>query len=107
MTNPVVPGDPYGGIKDPKQGQPPSAFEVNRFHTNSDRDKDQKAVHHSLGIDHNQASSGDHVHDGKSSRQLGFGQGLSISGSRGGNAAVASIIALLSNFIEFDDNTTV
>lgn len=88
-------------------------------HYRSDVDASQTALHHSLGASRNQASPGNHIHDGTSSPKLGtkkfstvVGQegvivnSLSISGSRGGNAALASLIALLKNIVDFDDNTT-
>lgn len=51
----------------------PTAQESERAHTNSDRDSAIIAQHHTLGIQHNQASPGDHKHDGKSSKSLGKG----------------------------------
>jgi hypothetical protein len=103
---PVFEDDPYGGIKEVGAKQTASPTEVNSFHQRSDVDSRPNAQHHTLGISANQATPGDHVHDGRTSRKLGHKQGLTISGSKGGNAAVGSIIALLSNFIEFTDNTT-
>lgn len=50
---------------------PPTAVDVNRFHTNSDVDAGVTVQHHTLGILHNQASAGDHKHDGKSSKLIG------------------------------------
>lgn len=44
--------------------------EVNDFHINSDVDKSTLAQHHTLGIQANQASPGDHNHDGRNSRKL-------------------------------------
>lgn len=90
-----------------------------KAHYRADTDSSKQALHHTLGSGRNQAAPGDHNHDGTTSGKLGkyafdstVGQEgkvvstLSISGSRGGNAAVASIIALLGNFIDFKDNTT-
>jgi hypothetical protein len=51
----------------------PSPSEVTKFHGNSDVDGSVVAQHHTLGIAHNQASPGDHKHDGKSSRKIGKG----------------------------------
>lgn len=50
-----------------------SAEDVNRIHSKSDNDSATTAQHHTLGILHNQASPGDHKHDGKSSKKLGKG----------------------------------
>lgn len=114
MTNPgatpqgrgVFPDDPYGSIKNPKLNPAPSPREVNGFHARSDVDSGQSAQHHTIGIGHNQASAGDHVHDGASSRKIGTGLNLVISGSKGGNAALTSVIAMLKNVVDFTDNTT-
>lgn len=47
----------------------PSAREVNTFHAKSDVDTDQRSQHHTLGTRHDQASPGDHTHDGTTSKQ--------------------------------------
>jgi hypothetical protein len=39
-------------------------------HRKSDLDSSQAAQHHTLGISYNQASPGDHQHDGKTSRKI-------------------------------------
>jgi hypothetical protein len=51
----------------------PTARDSEKAHTNSDIDSGTIAQHHTLGIQHNQASPGDHKHDGKSSKSLGKG----------------------------------
>ena len=58
-----------------------SAGEVNDFHSNSDVDKSTLAQHHTLGPQPNQASPGDHAHDGRTSKKLQLQniQGVSIS----------------------------
>ena len=43
---------------------------VNDFHINSDVDKSTLAQHHTLGAQANQASPGDHNHDGRNSRRI-------------------------------------
>lgn len=81
-------------VKDPLTKKAnPSQKEVNDFHTNSDKDGGPKSLHHTLGSNPNQASPGNHTHDGSTSPLLL--EGTTISGSRGGNLAVASIIAAL------------
>jgi hypothetical protein len=47
-----------------------SAGAVNDFHANSDVDKSTISQHHTLGIQPNQASPGDHNHDGRNSRRV-------------------------------------
>lgn len=70
-----------------------SAQEVENFHGNDDLDSRPESHHHTLGASPNQASPGDHTHqDGKSSPLL---LGTTISGSRGGNVALAGVIAAL------------
>lgn len=51
----------------------PTSTEVSKAHTNSDVDTAVTSQHHTLGIQHNQASPGDHKHDGKSSKKIGKG----------------------------------
>lgn len=43
---------------------------VNKFHARSDKDAAQSAQHHTLGLDHNQASPGDHTHNGRNSKLI-------------------------------------
>lgn len=83
-----------------------SPTEVNQFHTRSDVDSSKQAQHHTLGIGNNQASSGDHTHDGTTSRPIGYKLGLIVTGSKGGNAALTSLIAMLKQYIDFTDTTT-
>lgn len=110
MTSSEIPEpleDPFSKVKQEAQAQgevPPRV--VNAIHRRDDTDSKATAHHHTLGVQRNQASPGDHVHDGKASKKVGAGMNLSISGSRGGNAAVASIIAMLKNVMIFTDNTT-
>lgn len=48
----------------------PSSKEVELFHTNSDKDGSPTSIHHTLGNGPNQASPGDHVHDGGTSKEI-------------------------------------
>jgi hypothetical protein len=73
--------------------QLPSPEEVRRFHTKADTDGSQQAAHHSLGAGANQASPGNHAHDGGSSKLLL--EGVTLSGSRSGGAALVSVINAL------------
>lgn len=56
----------------------PDSVEVNKFHAKCDRDSSQTSDHHTLGQGHNQASPGDHIHDGKNSKKLGKGEDLTF-----------------------------
>lgn len=71
----------------------PNAQEVEDFHSNADTDVRPEAIHHTLGSSPNQASPGNHVHNGSDAPLLL--EGVQLTGSRGGNAAVASIISAL------------
>lgn len=51
---------------------PPTSEDVNLFHLNADRDAGPTAIHHTLGLNPGQASPGDHVHDGKTSKRIKF-----------------------------------
>lgn len=76
---------------------------VARFHNKSDLDASSDAQHHTLGIKKDQASPGDHKHDGTTSRKLL--DGVTIAGSRGGNVALASVIAALVKLGATDSTT--
>lgn len=76
-----------------RAGQKPSAEEVEDFHTNADVDTRIESIHHTLGPGASQASPGNHVHDGGTSPLLLTG--FTLTGSRGGNTALVSIIACL------------
>jgi hypothetical protein len=104
-NNSVVPQDPFGPIKQPAStGSYPSAQEVNRFHTAADTDSGALAAHHTLGVKHDQASPGDHLHDGVGSKLIM--ENIVVTGSKGGNAALADLITKLSNALGFIDGTT-
>lgn len=94
---PVVPNDPFGPIKKPASQDLPSAQEVNRFHTNADTDSAVSAIHHTLGTKHTQAAMGDHNHNLKNQ---------TLTGSKGGNVALANLITMLSDAFGFIDGTT-
>lgn len=83
----------------------PTPKQVVDFHTHDDVDGSPKAHHHTLGPMPNQAAPGDHSHDGGTSTVLFPLDGVSITGSRGGNAAVASIIAALTALGATDSTT--
>lgn len=103
-SNSAIPEDPFGSIKKPASQNLPSAQEVNRFHTNADTDSHAGAVHHTLGVKHDQAAPGDHKHDGKNSKQLL--EDKVLTGAKGGNAALANLITMLSEALGFQDSTT-
>lgn len=71
----------------------PSSVVVDDFHTNSDLDARPESQHHTLGAGSAQAAPGNHKHDGGDSELLLTG--LTITGARGGNTSLPSIIACL------------
>ena len=77
---------------------------VEKLHATSDVDSDVLAQHHTLGVTHNQAAFGDHDHDGTNSSLLMTG--ITVTGSKGGNAALADLITKLSAALGFTDSTT-
>jgi len=81
----------------------PTAKEVNEFHEKSDKDGGPKAQHHTLGSSPSQAAPGNHSHDGGTSVLLL--EGVVLNGSRGGNAALPSIIAALVQLGATDSTT--
>lgn len=87
----------YGSTRDTGTvddgGPTATAEEVERFHMNADTDIRPEALHHTLGSAPGQASPGDHKHDGSDSELLLAG--TTLTGSRGGNIALQSVIAAL------------
>lgn len=104
----TVPNDPFGGIKEDKKDPESviSARDSQLQHAKSDVDSGQFAQHHTLGLKHNQAAPGDHTHDGSDSRLIGKGKGLSVTGAKGGNVALANLINMLKQVIDFTDTTS-
>ena len=112
--------DQFGQVntaeKDLSIGNAPSAIESINQHKLSDVDSSQRAQHHTLGKQRNQASPGNHIHDGITSPKLGARQmapgggttvpALVLTGAKGGNVALTNLIAMLKNFVDFTDNTT-
>jgi hypothetical protein len=85
------------------QSKSPDPMTVRMFHLYDDVDTDQGAHHHTLGAGNNQASPGSHVHNGSDSPLLL--EGTTLSGSKGGNAALASVISALVQLGATDSTT--
>lgn len=81
------------GVDLTTRDRPPTSEEVEKFHQNADADARKEAIHHTLGAGDNQAASGNHNHRGGDSVQLLAG--ITITGSRGGNIALLSVIQAL------------
>lgn len=82
----------------------PPTQEVKDFHTRADTDSGPNSIHHTLGPKNAQASPGDHTHDGTTSRKLM--DGITITGAKGGNVALANLITALADVLGFTDGTT-
>jgi hypothetical protein len=76
---------------------------VAKLHQRDDTDASKNAHHHSLGPSANQASPGNHNHDGTSSTQLLAG--VTLAGAKGGNIALGSVIAALVGLGATDSTT--
>lgn len=65
--------------------------------------------HHTLGLKHDQASPGDHNHNGVNSNTIDpkrLMAGITITGSRGGNVALANLLTELSKAFGFTNGTS-
>lgn len=103
MTTPTGPTRPRMALGQDRKTNSDLHLEAHRI---GDLDSGPNSQHHTLGSGRNQSSPGDHIHDGGRSKKLGAGMGLTLSGPKGGNVALANLIAMLGNFIEFEDQTT-
>lgn len=81
----------------------PSSDEVREFHSNADTDGSARTIHHTLGPGRAQASPGDHDHNGGSSKLIL--EGVTLSGAKAGNAALASVVAALVQMGATDQTT--
>jgi hypothetical protein len=86
-----------------KDNPKPDAQAVADLHTNDDLDATATAHHHTLGPSSSQASPGNHTHDGGTSPKLLTG--VTITGSRGGNSSLPSIIGALVALGATDNST--
>lgn len=79
------------------------AAAVARFHKKADTDGSDRSLHHTLGNKDGQAAKGNHIHDGKNG--LPVLSGFTITGAKGGNTALASVINAL-KLLGATDTTT-
>lgn len=108
VTKPDKFGQVYDNQKDATAGDVPSAAQSNQAHLKSDVDSSRRSLHHTLGTQRNQASPGNHIHDGTTSPKLGP---LEMDPANPGktrpaltcDATGAGIRAFLHNFINFRD----
>lgn len=83
----------YGGASQATGDPSPTADDVEKFHANADTDTRAESIHHTLGPNPTQASPGNHNHRGGDSQLLL--SDITLTGSRGGNLALPSIIQAL------------
>lgn len=76
----------------PKQDPSPKAEVVIKFHNNAPVNGKREDIHHTVGFGPLEAAPGDHNHR---TEGIPLFDGVTLTGSRAGNAAVQSIIALL------------
>lgn len=95
-------GNKYKPAIDRSGSQVADAKTVNEFHKKDDVDSSWDSHHHTLGTKHDQASPGDHTHNGENSKRLL--QGTTITGSRASGAALVSVIDALEK-LGATDNT--
>ncbi len=105
MTS-MFPDDPFGKVQHDQSNPNLTSRQVLLIHAKADTDGSPTAAHHTIGINRNQASPGNHTHDGKASPKVGRGLGLVLTGAKGGNVALTNLIAMLKQVMEFTDNTT-
>jgi hypothetical protein len=77
---------------------------VNKFHNNSDVDRDSDGHHHTLGYQPESAAPGTHNHDGVNGAKI-FTP-VSVSGSRGSNVALTDLLSKLVTQGLVQDNTS-
>lgn len=83
--------DPEPKVK-PEDASPPAGVVI-AYHKNAPVDSRPEDIHHRLGPSPNQASPGNHSHNGSDSVLLL--DGVTITGAKAGNTALASVIAAL------------
>jgi len=103
MAGAVVDGDPFGPIRKEKTSTAPDPRTVGQFHERADTDASTGAIHHTLGIGHNQASPGDHAHDGAGSALIGRGRKLQLHTAVSDAQKILNIIDMLHRFVDFTE----
>jgi hypothetical protein len=102
LKDPSLLKDPFLDSKSRQENVVDSRV-VGAFHTRDDLDTSKQAHHHSIGVSSATACSGNHNHRGSDSALLL--EGVTLTGSRGGNAALPSIISALVELGATDSTT--
>lgn len=109
-TTPDQFGQSYNADFDRSKWSEQSPQESRKAHSRSDVDLSPRSLHHTLGIKHNQASPGDHNHDGYNSKKIGPMEMDATVGNEGETRpewtipiapTVADIVDLLEKFVNF------
>lgn len=94
---------PTGGQEEDSERSPDNKT-VEDFHKNASKDTRPEDMHHTLGIEPNQASPGDHTHDGSNGTLLLAG--FIISGSKATPSTVLPSIIQCLVRLGAEDSTT-
>jgi hypothetical protein len=109
-TTPDQFGQTYNADYDRSKWSERTPQESRKAHIRSDVDLGPRSLHHTLGPKHNQASPGDHIHDGITSKKIGPLEMDTTPGNEGQTRAewtipaaptVADIVDLLEKFVNF------
>lgn len=101
-------GQQYNDDSDSSKWSDQSPADSRRYHSRADTDLGPRSLHHTLGTKHNQASPGDHNHDGSTAKKIGP---LEMDPANLGKTravwtiptspTVADIVGLLQKFVNF------
>lgn len=102
-------GQQYDADSDNSKWSNESPQDSRRYHTRSDADLGPRSLHHTLGSKHNQASPGDHNHDGTTSKKVGplemdpanLGKTRAVWTIPAASPTVADLIGLMQKFVNF------
>jgi hypothetical protein len=103
-------GQQYSADDDESKWSDSSPQDSRKAHARSDVDLSPRSLHHTLGTKHNQASPGDHYHDGTNSKKIGPLQMDPTAGNEGKTRAewtipvaptVNDLVTLLQKFVNF------
>lgn len=101
-------GQQYSADNDKSKWSGDAPAQSRRAHDRADTDLSPRALHHTLGIKHNQASPGDHIHDGVTSKKIGPLEmdPVNLGKTRAvwtipTSPSITDVVNLLKKFIEF------
>lgn len=98
-------GQQYNSDYDRSKWSDITPADSRRQHARADTDMSPRSAHHTLGIKHSQASPGDHIHDGTTSKKIGPLQMTSGGTTQAvwtipASPTVADIVNLIKRFVE-------